>query len=329
MRLKLMTAFESRGLSTVAIPSPPRPCQSYDKIIPGWERAKQNLSPSPLGLGCDDHRSVNQWGLLSICYLARYAASGQPIPLTLIHTRLWLNGPIATDSEWAPDHAPLGTDARVGTVLDDNRNLVTGTTQEVLAIRDQLNHEDQARVNGHLQQANQEALQLAQAALERQQAGRFDLPDPIKQPEWLKKNVHGKANRRSMTTAEMAEQTANQRERAKNTASPAPTPAPAAISVPRLAPTAVPPLAPTAVPSLAPTAVPSLAPIAVPPLAPTAVPPLASTASPPLTPTPRNPSPTPPPASTAPRQLEGRTRRRQRGNGDNIDYAVLASLKRR
>ena len=160
-----MTAFESRRLSTVAIPSPLRPCQSYDKIIPGWERAKQNLSPSPLGLGYDYHRLVNQWGLPSICYLARYAASGQPIPLTLIHTRLWLNGPIATDSEWAPDHAPLGTDARVGTVLDDNRNLVTGTAQEVLAIRDQLNHEDQARVDGHLQQANQEALQLAQAAL--------------------------------------------------------------------------------------------------------------------------------------------------------------------
>src|SRR5271156_2432537 len=104
-----------------------------------------------------------------------------------------------------------------------------------------------------------------------------------------------------MATAEMAEQTANQRERAKNTASSAPTPAPATISVPRLAPTAVPRLAPTAVPSLAPTAVPplaptavpSLAPIAVPPLAPTAVPPLASTASPPLTPTARNPSPTP------------------------------------
>src|SRR5271170_7386507 len=32
----------------------------------------------------------------------------------------------------------------------------------------------------------------------------------------------------------------------------------------------------------------------------------------------------PPPPSTAPGQLEGRTRRRQRGNGDSIDYAVLA-----
>jgi|SRR5271156_5520145 len=73
--------------------------------------------------------------------------------------------------------------------------VTTGTTQEVLAIRDQLNHEDQARVDGHLQRANQAALQLAQAALERQQAGQFDLPDPIRQPEWLKKKkVHGKAN---------------------------------------------------------------------------------------------------------------------------------------
>src|SRR5271154_3406725 len=198
------------------------------------------------------------------------------------------------------------TDARVGTLLDDNRNLVTGTTQEVLAIRDQLNHEDQARVDGHLQRANQAALQLAQAALERQQAGQFDLPDSIRQPEWLKKKkVHGKANQRSMTTAEMAEQAANQRERAKKTASSAPPPAPAAVSVPRLAPTAVPPPAPTASPPPAPTA------------------------SPPLAPTARNPSPTPPPPSTAPGQLEGRTRRRQRGNGDSIDYAVLASLKRR
>src|SRR5271156_3730043 len=117
------------------------------------------------------------------CYLARYAASGQPIPLTLIHTRWWLNGPIATDTEWTHDHAPLRTDAGVGTLLDDNRNLVTGTTQEVLVIRDQLNHKDQARVDGHLQRANQAALQLAQAALERQQAGQFDLPDPIRQPE--------------------------------------------------------------------------------------------------------------------------------------------------
>src|SRR5271170_5566019 len=138
---------------------------AIDKIIPEWERAKQNLSQEKSGYGCDDHHLVKQWGLPCICYLARYAASGQPIPLALIHTRWWLNGPVATDTEWAPDHAPLGTDARVGTVLDDNRNLVTGTTQEVLAIRDQLNHEDQARVDGHLQQANQEALQLAQAAL--------------------------------------------------------------------------------------------------------------------------------------------------------------------
>jgi len=36
---------------------------TIDKIIPEWERAKQNLSPSPLGLGCDGHRLVNQWGL--------------------------------------------------------------------------------------------------------------------------------------------------------------------------------------------------------------------------------------------------------------------------
>src|SRR5271156_5577534 len=293
MRLKLMTAFESRGLSTVAIPSPPRPCQSYDKIIPGWERAKQNLSPSPLGLGYDGHRLVNQWGLLSICYLARYAASGQPIPLTLIHTRWWLNGPISTGTKWAPDHAPLRTDARVGTLLDDNRNLVTGTTQEVSAIRDQLNHEDQARVDGHLQRANQEALQLAQAALERQQAGQFDLPDPILQPGWLKKKkVHGKANQRSMATAEMA----NQRERAKNTFLRS-TPCPSGNLCSSTDTTAVPLLASTASPSLAPTA--------------------------------RNPSPTPPPPSTAPGQLEGRTRRRQRGNGDSIDYAMLAGLKRR
>ena len=126
--------------------------------------------------------------------------AGVPIPLSLIHPRWHLAGPVNAFPGWKPSWS--GTDLPPGCpYMDAQKNATTNAYAQVFALRDQLNAEGKSRLDLHLTlqttAAKNTAQQLAVA-----QARSARLPDPIAKPEWVQqKKLGDKAIRRGMASS--------------------------------------------------------------------------------------------------------------------------------
>jgi len=171
-----------------------------------------------------DCEILHRYSLPCKHFLLRVAQRGSPIPRSLLHPRWWLNGPVIRrgyegEQSWKPQYMEE-IEEELTLVISPRRKDVYRVMADVFEQRENLNTEERSRFDDQIMTTGE---RLNQAAKQHQHLASLPIgqPDPIPKRTWRKRDAHGKADRRGLTAAEIAEQDLKSRERQKKKQRPA------------------------------------------------------------------------------------------------------------
>jgi hypothetical protein len=121
-----------------------------------------------------------------------------------------LKGPTIRHNQWVPFYGQEQSN-----ILSPRRKDIYKSVQDVMAVRERLRPEEQARFDFQYLRANAAAKELAEHH-EKLSLIPISQPDAIPKKSWRKKNTHDKANARGLTAAESSDRDRIEAERIAN-----------------------------------------------------------------------------------------------------------------
>jgi hypothetical protein len=150
---------------------------------------------------------LHRFGLPCKHYLLRAFRQGQPIPRSLVHPRYWLRGPVIYSANWQPTYVEDEAEA-----YDELERPEMGSTgQQIMELRDQMKPEEKARYTRQIDEDQQKLLKIGQQHLKLQQLP-IGNPSRVPKRQYKKKKIHGLADARGLTGAEIADKALKERE---------------------------------------------------------------------------------------------------------------------
>src|SRR5207248_10998319 len=169
----------------------------------------QEAGTTDLDLGPCGCQLLLRYSLPCKHYLLRACQTGIPLPKSLVHPRWWLKGPTIRHGRWVPFYGQEQPN-----VLSPRRRDVYKAVQDVMAVRERLGPEEQARFDFQYLRANAAAKELAERHEELSLIP-IGQPDAIPKKTWRKK-THGKANAPGLTAAQSSDRDRLEAERIAN-----------------------------------------------------------------------------------------------------------------
>jgi hypothetical protein len=173
-----------------------------------WKALEDDVAAGqPLG---DRHCQILlRYGIACKHYLKRIYDRGEPIPRSFLHPRWWLQGPITRFTNWRSQYP----EEQMIDHADRHE-----TTHNVWAIRNALQEEERARFDHQLQARDEQLAEIGRRYLMLQELP-IGNPDPVpKQKYIIQKKVHGRADARGLTGAELADRALIAKEKAERSA---------------------------------------------------------------------------------------------------------------
>jgi len=170
----------------------------------------QEAGSTDLDLGPCGCQLLLRYSLPCKHYLLQACQTGIPLPKSLVHPRWWLKGPTIRYGRWVPFYGQEQPN-----VLSPRRRDVYKAVQDVMAVRERLGLEEQARFDFQYLRANAAAKELAERHEELSLIP-ISQPDAIPKKIWRKKKTHGKANAPGLTAAQSSDRDRVEAERIAN-----------------------------------------------------------------------------------------------------------------
>jgi hypothetical protein len=188
---------------------------AIDKLRSEWSSVLYTVANQGTR-GLCDCEILHRYGLPCKHYLYRVAQNGVPIPQSLLHPRWCLGGPVVRcgtwgEKCWRPQYTEELEQQRA-LAISPTRKDVYRVVAEVFEQRELLPTEERSRFDDQILAASEH---LKTAGIRHQQLASVPIsqPDPVPKKTWRKKDVHGRANARALTAAEVAERDLRAQER--------------------------------------------------------------------------------------------------------------------
>jgi hypothetical protein len=170
----------------------------------------QKAGTTELDLGPCACQLLLRYSLPCKHHLLQACQTGVPLPKSLVHPRWWLKGPTIRYNQWVPFYGQEQPNT-----LSPRRRDVYKAVQDVMAVRERLGPEEQARFDFQYLRANAAAKELAERHEELSLIP-IGQPDAIPKKIWRKKKTHGKANAPGLTAAQSSDRDRLEAERITN-----------------------------------------------------------------------------------------------------------------